>query len=507
MVVPDSASDPRSPTETELKFTLDPTAASRLAGHPALKGLGPAIRLRSVYWDTPDRDLWRKGYVLRVREEQGGFEQALKTGAWGLVRAEWSAPASSRRPDPAAFPPEARTVLDAAAGLAPVFVTTVERRSGMVEMAGARIEASLDIGEVAAGGRTMPIHELELELKSGGPTALFALARDLMAATPLRLCLRSKAARGWRLADGEERSPTIASPSPVRATMTAVEAFIAIAQDCLIQVATNAELVQTDRGEEPVHQMRVGLRRLRAACTVFKPILEPGPLAMATAEADWLAKELDDARDLDVFLAGVVEPARIQAGRDAAFTALARTLGRARRVAHGRAAAAARSERFFRLMVELTAWLQALAESADSNDAGVLLAAEPVEDMARARLAHLFKQTLKRGRQWSDLDAPARHRVRIAAKKLRYASEFFAPLYSHKRRKRFSARLVELQDLLGAINDIAMARQIVTTRMNRTAAAALAAGRALGRREAEEPALLAKAGDRLAKLRKAEPFW
>src|SRR5436305_349687 len=89
---------------------------------------------------------------------------------------------------------------------------------------------------------------------------------------------------------------------------------------------------------------------------------------------------------------------------------------------------------------------------------------EAVEEFAGRELSRRRKRVLKRGAGLAELEPPARHALRIALKKLRYAAEFFAPLYAGqgrtKRRKAFGAALAELQERLGALNDIAVAGEM-----------------------------------------------
>jgi len=67
----------------------------------------------------------------------------------------------------------------------------------------------------------------------------------------------------------------------------------------------------------------------------------------------------------------------------------------------------------------------------------------------------------KRGRQLKDADAKTRHRVRIAAKKMRYDTEFFQSLYPSNETKEYVAALADLQDGLGSLNDIAVGESLL----------------------------------------------
>jgi CHAD domain-containing protein len=83
--------------------------------------------------------------------------------------------------------------------------------------------------------------------------------------------------------------------------------------------------------------------------------------------------------------------------------------------------------------------------------------AVPVEDFAVVALDRLDRRLRKRGEGVPRATPEARHQVRIAAKKLRYATEFFAPLFPKKRVAPYLAALESLQDILGALNDAIVA--------------------------------------------------
>src|SRR5262249_24337951 len=131
--------------------------------------------LISVYFDTPDLDLQKAGASLRVRESKGQKVQTLKRGD-GLVREEHETPIAGDAPDPSLGPLCDLLPAGARSELRPAFHVRVTRRQRLIRFGGAEIELALDQGEVRGGRRTSPISEVELELKSGEPRALFGLA-------------------------------------------------------------------------------------------------------------------------------------------------------------------------------------------------------------------------------------------------------------------------------------------------------------------------------------------
>lgn len=126
------------------------------------------------------------------------------------------------------------------------------------------MELAVDRGDVSAGRRTSPIAEFELELKRGRPADLFRLAKNCQRRIGGELDLRSKSERGYRLADGDDRMAARGEPIQLRSKMAVREAFDVIAYSTLRHFSSNADGVRS-LDSEAVHQMRVGLRRLRAA--------------------------------------------------------------------------------------------------------------------------------------------------------------------------------------------------------------------------------------------------
>jgi triphosphatase len=248
-----------------------------------------------------------------------------------------------------------------------------------------------------------------------------------------------------------------ANPVKLRAGLTLEQGFTQIARNCLAHMRANEAGVQASEQPEYVHQMRVGLRRLRSALSLFKPwITLPPELAVELA---WFGQALAAARDAEV-LAGTSLPALRQACPDeeglSGLQKAASGLAQRRRRA---AIVALSSERYLSLMEKLENWLKAKRWQQDSPCPEGLGGA--LEDAAKRMLKRREKK-LRAQLQVLQEQASAenRHSLRIAVKKLRYASEFFSSIAEAKVAARL-AQLRTLQELLGQLNDAEVGRHLL----------------------------------------------
>jgi len=503
-------------TEVELKLRLPRAALDALREHPALHAArrGRARRevLAATYYDTPDHALARRGMALRVRRERGGWVQAVKgrgTSAGGLAQRsedERSLGRGTRRPPPdlalLARTPLGRAAARAARGRAigPVFATVIERTTLPLAFAdGTTALAAIDVGRVRAtvGKRaSTAICELELELASGDVARLFELAGTLCTDLPLTVEPRSKAQRGYALLVPEAATPCRAAAPDYPGDASAGTALASILRSTLTQIEGNAEGVATVDDPEWVHQMRVGLRRLRSALALSRPLAGDEELRAVADEARWIADVLGTARDLDVFAVETLPPLLSAAGT--AADALASLDGNLRlRLAQARAQAhaAVRSPRFQRLLLALGALVASIAGRSGAPSA---------RGFAQDALRRRHKQLVRAGAALVGGSPDERHRARIAGKKLRYAAEFFAAPFPGRRGADYRRALARLQDVLGRLNDASSAAALAADLGGTLSpAAALVAGWSAARAAAEESELK-RAWKR---FRDAKPFW
>lgn len=504
-------------TETELKLAVSAAAMRRLAAHALLRpATRPLIRrLRAVYFDTPEFDLRHAGIALRVRRDGGRWIQTLKGGGAAQAglhrRLEAESEVAGAIPDVAAISghewdgvlsdPQMR------ARLRPVFVATFTRSSRLIEVGpGVAVEACLDRGEIRAGDLTEPLCELELELKAGAASHLFDFALRLLEVAPLSMEPRSKAERGYALARRVRPEPAKARAVPLVSTMTASDAFAAIAWASLGHLLANERGLLAGDEPEYLHQMRVALRRLRSALRVFAPVLPRLAVEPIATELRWLAAALGPARDWDVFVTETLPPVLRAFAQNKALAQFARACAARRDAAGRRARTAVASARYRRLVLETAKWLCTQGWVAATDDATAAMQQRHIGDFAAAMLGERHARVRKRGRGLPRLAAADLHRLRIAVKKLRYAADFFGGLYGPGARGALK-RLARLQDILGAMNDAATAAELTRRGGGRSAATAEARGIVLGWSRRRADALRGELGTAWKAYCKGGKFW
>jgi len=217
--------------------------------------------------------------------------------------------------------------------------------------------------------------------------------------------------------------------------------------------------------------------------------------------------ELGPARDWDVFVTETLSPLmRAMPGRP--LQSLARTAQLHRDEARARMVAAVSSRRLTRLLLEagrmllLRPWEQAIERI------GSAWQGSPATALAESVLDRRQHQLLRRGRHFARLDPAARHRLRIATKKQRYAAEFFAELYPPKAARAYIKNLAALQDNLGALNDIAVAGRLLSNLRSRGAVnRAWACGVVQGWVVSRAQAKIAELEPAWRRMKKTRPYW
>lgn len=519
---PSAGGRPPLPTETELKLRIEPDAAARLSRHPALSGLKRArarsARLLSTYFDTADGLLATAGIALRLRRDGRRWVQTIKgpadaTRAGGLTsRTEYEWPVAGAALDPLRFGTTPfRRVLGKAEkrGLVPRFTTDIARTSIPLTFPDSTMATlCIDRGEVrtedAANPLHQPIHEIEIELEAGNVLRLFELAQTLARDVPLQVEIQSKAERGLALLAPRAAIPARAVDADVAGKALAGAALAAIMRACLAQIEGNVCGLLHDDDPEWIHQMRIGVRRLRACLSLARRGIAPARIEPLRTELRWLAHALGAARDYDVFATETLPAFRAAVGGGSGAAALQPALRQLQARAQVRrkearviARAAVASPRFVRLILGIAALaatpLEEAAVNAAVDDSAVAGLTLPARDFARPLLKRRHRTLLELGHDLAHAAPEARHAARLAAKKLRYATEFFAPLFPRKRTRKYRRALTVLQDELGAWNDAAVAARLAAELAGAQSPAAAAFSGWAAARGVERAAALAAA--------------
>ncbi|MEK6591673.1 MAG: CHAD domain-containing protein [Pseudomonadota bacterium] len=460
-------------SEIELKLQIPASALRRLSAHPLLKSRGRAAsrKLYSVYFDTPELDLWRQGVALRLRREGKRWVQTVKDGGEvqaGLHRRiEIETKVAGPFPDYAAIDDAAMADLFASPQLReqlkPVFVTEFNRTTRIItphpEL---EVEVCVDRGDIRSGARIEAICEIELELKTGPASRLFDLALALLDAVPLRIENRSKAERGYALFQNLRPVPVKSHAAALAADMSVNDAFKAIAWTTLSHLQANERGMREAEDPECLHQMRVALRRLRSAFGIFDGVLPETATAPHVSGLKWLAAALGPARDWDVFMTETLPPIRSAFGEHVGLAAFASQCAQLRLAARRRARRAVNSKRYQRLVLALGGWLTAEAWTGSMQAEALAATRVPVLEFAGTVLERRASQVAKRGRKLPQQTSAQLHCLRIAVKKLRYTADFFASLYDARQVSETLAHLARLQDILGTMNDAAAVSALIS---------------------------------------------
>jgi inorganic triphosphatase YgiF len=520
------------PAEIELKLAIPPAAVRALLRHPALvaarSGRGRRARLVATYFDTPDFRLAQAGIGLRLRHENGRWVQTVKgpprpESAGALVaRDEFETPLAGPELDAQALAhtPWADALADALAdpSLGPRFVTDFVRHTIPLRLADATTALlAVDCGELRDidGEERRAVSEVEIELVAGATIDLFRFAAALAADLPLAIQVAGKAERGValirRAPDGWRKPVRAAAPTYPR-ECDAAAALLAIVRECTGQIAANAAGLLHDDDPEWVHQMRVGTRRLRSCLALVAPLLPAPGVDAVNAGLRKLADVLGRCRDLDVFVAELLQPLARAADPDSTMVRALAPVQQLADAARSEARAEARrvvgAADFTRLVLALGALGSLPRFGVPPAIAADDPLSQPVATFAAALLRQRHRRVRRRGKALAEGSGAERHALRIAAKKMRYAAEFFAPAFAHPKRARaYGASLAELQDALGQLNDGETAARLVATLTGGRPEHAEAAGAVAGWVAARQVAVVDTLAPAWKAFRRAPRFW
>ena len=460
-------------TEIELKLLLpgaDPkTIADKLAKHPALaRQVHDVLWLDNRYFDTPSLTLREQRAALRLRRVGERWIQTLKTAGvsqGGLSqRGEWEADVASGELDRTALDDTPwATTMDPSGELfdqlEPCFNTHCQRTTWHVQHAdGTLVEVALDVGGIEAGGHSLPLLELELELVEGPPDALFEIARALAQHMTVLPYDASKAERGYALAEGLIHAPVRARPIRLNAHIPPALAAQATLSEMFDQFTRNLAGLCHSNDPELVHQARVGWRRWRSAARLFRPWLPALPDRNGLRP---LLDALGRLRDLDVVRTETLPHwTNAYLAHDAA--------GRAKDIkkAHALLETACQAERETvrealrqpangQALLGFTEWLYRLPALAPHGSAPA--------HWARTRLNKLQRRLKKSLEAAYEPEATEQiqHNTRLLAKRTRYSIEALTGLIPKPQAKRWARAATDVQTRIGTDRDLKQAAHLL----------------------------------------------
>jgi triphosphatase len=469
-----------------LRLGLAPGSLGRLRQHPLLSDLrGRSVKADLRLLDTPDRRFAATGWLCLGVEDRAGLRHLRLpvTGDAGIAAPAVEGPLQTL----ATGSLEGRAVTlerDGQTLLVQGHRVTLEQGTQQVSYEALVLEGAADSARAA-------LHGLAAELGRDLPLRWTGVAPAVQAAVELGLILPPP-------------QRAAAFDSGLSEDLDAAAAFAAIARQCLAQFDANMAPTLLDRDIEGVHQMRVALRRLRSAVGLFADMVDANRLAPLLDDLRWLNAPLGRKRDLDVFIAETLAPLRALSDPPRGLQHLATVLDDRRAAAQQALQSALTAPRVahFRLQFEL--FLDAVLDgsaviAADS-------AALPLPQFAADLLQRRRRKLRKLGRDYESLDTEALHDLRIRAKKLRYAAEFFRSAFRRRESRRFIAALAELQDCLGALNDADVGGRLIENVLSgpdRDPAAAAITAWFAGRQQLQ----LAHLGAAWRGFDRIKPFW
>ncbi len=495
----------RPATEITLEFELGSTLLDRLLRAPAVAarrdGSASTAACNLIWHDTADGALAQAGLALC----QGG-----KAGVWRLERLHPAADATGWLPahlapvlEEAAAQDGLRTPLPGK--LAPAAAFAGRLRQQRLHLPNGPGRLSVLCGTLRGVAEDQPSCRVML---SGAPADAAGLAATLAETLDLTVPRRSLAAQAMALARSRPSRPRHTGAPVLPPGVSATGALACITAHLSDVILHWADLVPQAATPEPVHQMRVAVRRLRSALTAFRHAARDDTgacpwLDELAAVLRTLAARLGVARDWDVFLSETGAEVVAAFPQDRRISQLIAAAGRKRLAAYADLAQYLGSQEWTHLSMRL-ALLPTLRPWDEAGDRHMLDG--PAADYAVRALDRRLKHVLAPGNDLTGLAPSHLHDIRKQAKRLRYATEFFAPLFAEKHVRKYLPRLEALQAVLGAVNDTEVAAGL-TAQLAGGADRAFAAGVVQGFGAARAGRAAGKVQRAWCRFTRASPFW
>lgn len=478
-----------------VRLLVLPAAFSLLQKAPIIvqhaRNRGVVRRLDSIYYDTGERSLFGSFLSLRVQRQGRRFIQTLRQyearqpGPAGYSVGQtsrsfqssrmWQTPVDSAMPDLSRLagieaPATVAPLIEQLSGtpLMAVFETRMRRRLRRLELPGALVDVAFDDGVIEADTRAEALSEISLSLHSGDAGVLYDIGMRLLELAPLRIGTVSVARRGYALASGKAIKAERATPSALTPAFAVDDMVASVFSACRSHLQANQGVAEAGVSADGVHQMRVALRRMRSAFSLLRRELPSATMLSLGEEAKWVADQLGVARSWDVFLGTTLTGPEHWRTNGTDFAGLRQAAERPRDGGYETVRDMLGAARYGRFQLTLGQWIERRGWRNEVDRDGLGVLAEPASSMAARVLTRLCRKTFRQGAHFKRLSATERHELRITLKKLRYATEFFLPLFAapgpgsrSASAERYVRRLSRLQDALGLDHDAATTQPLL----------------------------------------------
>ena len=366
-------------------------------------------------------------------------------------------------------------------------------------------DASLTVleGTIRGMAQEAPSCRIVLQGSAGLLASLTTTLADTIPLAVPRWSLATEAAafaRGWAPPDRQEGAPEV---PPGTSVADAIARVVGHLTDMILAGVPAAAAGET---AEPVHAMRVAVRRLRSALSVFRKVADGPALQALKPRLQELGAELGRARDWDVFLAGTGQDVAAALPEDRRIATMLAMAEKRREAAYAGLRRSFASPAFRQLSVALVQFAALRPWQIDADEDRAAALAADAGEYASTLLAKRHEHMLEPGPDISDLPAPDLHELRKQGKRLRYTAEFFAPHYGRRVTKRFVRGVSRLQEALGHLNDGAAAAELMGA-LRGGPDAHFADGAVQGFAAARSTDVRQAIAKSWAKFRRAEPFW
>jgi len=250
------------------------------------------------------------------------------------------------------------------------------------------------------------------------------------------------------------------TPAPVMADQPVSDAFAAILRHNYDYLLTWEEAARSWESIEGVHQFRVTLRRMRSAMSLFRKAIPKSASSYWSEELRWVAGELGMARDLDVFISEGLRAIADNLPLSGCDGLLELAEARRVEVYQQQVQPMLDSDRYRSFKEGFEPWFSEKQwESAEPSKKELKTLSMNMVPFSRQLMDKQERKVLAAGSHVDRLDPKAMHSLRIQCKKLRYAAEFFTPLFMGM--DTFMLQMKGLQDLLGLMNDVAVMHHLL----------------------------------------------